>query len=161
MIRHLRVAFLIVLTGAVVRAGQSPAAGQGQAGQQAPTFRVAVDYVEVDVLVTDARGDYVRDLKKDDFQIFEDGKPQSIANFIPIDIPVERGEQPLFKSQPITPDVRANEQPFNGRVYVMVLDSAHTAPQNTNLMRLAAKRFINDKLGSNDLMAIVTARGAA
>src|SRR6185312_13502025 len=43
----------------------------------------------------------------------------------------------------------------------MVLDSAHTLPQNTTLMKLAAKEFINEKLGSNDLMAVVTARGAA
>jgi VWFA-related protein len=162
MIRHLRLLFVMVLVaGVVVSAGQSPAGGQTQTGQQPPTFRVAVDYVEVDALVTDARGDYVRDLKKEDFQIFEDGKAQTIANFVPIDIPIERGEQPLFASQPVPPDVRANEQQFNGRVYVMVLDSAHTLPQNTNLMRLAAKKFINEKLGSNDLMAVVSARGAA
>jgi len=162
MIRHLRLLFVMVLVaGVVVSAGQSTPGGQTQTGQQPPTFRVAVDYVEVDALVTDARGDYVRDLKKEDFQIFEDGKAQTIANFVPIDIPIERGEQPLFASQPVPPDVRANEQQFNGRVYVMVLDSAHTLPQNTNLMRLAAKKFINEKLGSNDLMAVVSARGAA
>ncbi len=162
MIRHLRLVFvMVVLGGAMVRAGQSPAASQRPAAPATPTFRVAIDYVEVDVLVTDARGDYVRDLKKDDFQVFEDGKAQPIANFVPIDIPIERGERPLFASQPIVPDVRENEQGFNGRVYVMVLDSAHTLPQNTNLMRLAAKTFINDKLGANDLMAVVTARGVA
>ena len=38
----------------------------------------------------DARGNYVRDLKKDDFQIFEDGKPQPVTNFALIDIPIER-----------------------------------------------------------------------
>ncbi len=161
MIRHLRLIFVMVLlAGSMVRAGQSPAANQNPT-TQTPTFRVSVDYVEVDVLVTDARGNYVRDLKKEDFQVFEDGKLQTLANFVPVDIPVERGEQPLFASEPVPADVRANEQPFNGRVYVMVLDSAHTLPQNTNLMRLAAKKFINDKLGANDLMAIVMARGAA
>jgi VWFA-related protein len=161
MIRHLRVATVFVLlAGSILRAGQAPA-GQAPAGPQTPTFRVAVDYVEVDVLVTDARGNYVRDLKKEDFQIFEDGKPQTLSNFVPVDIPVERGEQALFSKQPVDPDVKSNEQPFGGRVYVMVLDSAHTLPQNTNLMRLAAKKFINDKLGSNDLMAVVSARGAA
>ena len=150
---------MVLLAGTLISAGQSPSTAPSQAGPQAPTFRVAVDYVEVDVLVTDARGEYVRDLKKEDFQIFEDGKPQTIANFVPIDIPIERGEQPLFASAPIAPDVHSNEQPFNGRVYVMVLDSPHTLPQNTNLMRLAAKKFINEKFGANDLMAVVTARG--
>ena len=152
---------MVLLAGAVVSAGQNPAPAQTPGGPQPPTFRVDVDSVEVDVLVTDAQNNYVRELKKEDFQLFEDGKAQTIANFVPIDIPVERGEQPLFATQPVDPDVRGNEQPFNGRVYVMVLDSAHTLPQNTNLMRTAAKKFISEKLGSNDLMAVVTARGAA
>src|SRR5665213_623647 len=161
MMRTLRVAaVLVLLAGSMLSAGQAPPPAQRQGGAQTPTFRVAVDYVEVDVLVTDAKGNYVRDLTKDDFQIFEDGKPQTLSNFVPVDIPVERGEQALFSKQPIEPDVKSNEQPFGGRVYVMVLDSAHTLPQNTNLMRIAARKFINEKVGSNDLVAVVSARGA-
>jgi VWFA-related protein len=156
MRRHLRVALALAL--AVLPAG---AIISGQQSPQTPTFRVAVDFVEVDVLVTDSQGNYVRDLTKDDFQVFEDGKPQMVSNFVAIDIPVERGQQPLFTNRVVDPDVQSNERPFGGRVYVMVLDSAHTLPQNTNLMRLAAKKFINEKLGANDLMAVVTARGAA
>jgi len=163
--RQIRIAVLIVLllAGATLRAGQAPA-GQAPATpppSQTPTFKVQVDFIEVDAIVTDARGNYVRDLKKEDFQIFEDGKPQTITNFAPVDIPVEEGVRPLFAKGAIEPDVQSNEQPFSGRVYVMVLDSAHTLPQNTNLVRRAAKRFIDEKLGSNDLMAVVQARGAA
>jgi VWFA-related protein len=158
MIRYARavagLTLMVLVAGAILRAGQAP---------QTPTFRVAVDYVEVDVLVTDSQGNYVRDLKKEDFQIFEDGKPQVLSNFVPVVIPVERSEQALFTagSKPIEPDVQSNERGFAGRVYVMVLDSAHTLPQNTNLMKRAAKQFINEKLGSNDLMAVVTAHGVA
>ena len=161
MMRTVRVAaVMMLLAGSVLSAGQAPA-GQAPAGAQTPTFRIAVDNVEVDVLVTDAKGDYVRDLKKEDFQIFEDGKPQALSNFVSVDIPVERSEQALFTKQLVEPDVKSNEQPFGGRVYVMVLDSAHTLPQNTNLMRAAARKFITDKVGSNDLVAVVSARGAA
>src|SRR5215470_15010217 len=162
--RQIRVAVLVVLlAGATLRAGQAPS-GQAPAAppsSQTPTFKVQVDFIEVDAIVTDARGNYVRDLKKEDFQIFEDGKPQPITNFAPVDIPIEEGVRPLFAKGPVEPDVQSNEQPFSGRVYVMVLDSAHTLPQNTNLVRRAAKRFIDEKLGANDLMAVVTARGVA
>ncbi len=153
----------MLLAGATLRAGQAPA-GQAPAtpsSSQTPTFKVQVDFVEVDAIVTDARGNYVRDLTKEDFQLFEDGKPQPITNFASIDVPIERGERPLFAKAPVEPDVQNNERPFSGRVYVMVLDSAHTLPQNTNLVRRAAKRFIDEKLGSNDLMAVVMARGVA
>ncbi len=162
--RQIRIAALIVaLGGAALSAGQTPA-GQAQAAPQAPTaptFKVQVDYVEVDVLVTDARGNYVRDLKKEDFQVFEDRKAQTITDFALVDIPVERAERPLFAARPLEPDVASNERPFDGRIYVMVLDQAHTIPQNTNLVRRAAKKFIDEKLGANDLMAVVSARGVA
>ena len=162
--RQIRIAVLVVLlAGATLRAGQAPA-GQAPAApppSQTPTFKVQVDFIEVDAIVTDARGNYVRDLKKEDFQVFEDGKPQTVTNFVPIDIPIEQAERPLFAKGAVEPDVQSNEQPFSGRVYVMVLDSAHTLPQNTNLVRRGAKRFIDEKLGSNDLMAVVIARGAA
>ena len=161
MMRNLRVAaVMILLTGSLLSAGPQAPPAQAQAGAQTPTFRVAVDNVEVDVLVTDAKGNYVRDLTKEDFQVFEDGKPQALSTFVSVDIPVERSEQALFTKQLVEPDVKSNEQPFGGRVYVMVLDSAHTLPQNTNLMRTAARKFITDKVGSNDLVAVVSARGA-
>jgi VWFA-related protein len=157
------VGLVILLTGAALSAGQAPEAqppaGQTPAGAQGPTFKVQVDYVEVDVLVTDGRGNYVRDLKKEDFQVFEDGKPQAVTNFSLVDIPIERAERPLFAKQAVEPDVRSNEQPFDGRIYVMLLDEAHTLPGNTNLVRRAAQKFIDEKLGANDLMAVVYARG--
>jgi len=159
MNRTMRAAGLLaLLAGTALNAGQAPA-GQPPASTAGPTFKVQVDYVEVDALVTDARGNYVRDLKKEDFQVFEDGKPQAVTNFALIDIPIERGERPLFAKQPIEPDVKSNERPFDGRIYVMLLDEAHTIPSNTSLVRRAAQKFIDEKLGANDLMAVVFARG--
>ena len=50
----------------------------------------------MDARVLDARGMFVRDLKKEDFQVLEDGAPQTIATFALVDIPVERPLTPLF-----------------------------------------------------------------
>ena len=61
---------------------------------QMPTFRAEVEYVEVDALVTDEQGRFVPSLRKEDFRIFEDGKPQTIANFALVEIPMDRGERP-------------------------------------------------------------------
>ena len=68
---------------------------------QTPTFKVQVDYVDVDVLVTDNDGRFVRDLTKDDFEVFEDGQPQTIANFSVVDIPIERADRPLYSPDAI------------------------------------------------------------
>src|SRR5258708_30447488 len=104
-------ALLIFVFGAVLTAGQTPAPAP-QASQ--PTFKVQVDYVEVDVVVTDRQNQLVRDLKKEDFQVLEDGKPQTINTFTFVDIPIERADRPLYSSTPLDPDVRTNERAVEG-----------------------------------------------
>ena len=165
MTRRVRLAALFVfLTGTVLGAGQNPAPASSQPpppSPQGPTFRVRVDYVEVDVVVTDRDGNLVRDLKKEDFQVLEDGKPQTISAFTLVDIPIERPDRPLFQAEPIEPDVRSNEQPFDGRIYVMVIDDNHTNFGRTQRVRAAAKQFIERRLAANDLMAIVHTFGSS
>jgi VWFA-related protein len=154
---------IVLLAGAALTAGQAPAppAQQPPAAQQPPTFKVRVDYVEVDAVVTDRQGRIVRDLKKEDFQVLEDGKAQAITTFTMVDIPVERDNRPLFAASPIEPDVRTNEKPFDGRVYVMVVDDLHTRFGRTQRVKLAAKQFIERRLGANDLMAVVHTSGSS
>src|SRR5664279_2121280 len=45
------------------------------------TFKVNVNLVVVRVVVRDGQGHAVGTLKKEDFQLFDDGKPQTIARF--------------------------------------------------------------------------------
>src|SRR6059036_1239699 len=156
MYAHVKKAVLLVVASGAVLAGQTPAPAP-QATQ--PTFKVRVDYVEVDVVVTDRQGQLVRDLKKEDFQVLEDGKSQAVTTFTMVDIPVERADRPLFASAPIEPDVKTNEKPFDGRVYVMVIDDLHTRFGRTQRVRGAARQFIERRLGANDLMAVVHTAG--
>jgi hypothetical protein len=51
-----------------------------QASSQ-PSFKSGVNVVEVDVVVTDTKGQPVRGLKQGDFEILEDGKPVELATF--------------------------------------------------------------------------------
>jgi VWFA-related protein len=158
MTRRLRSAALcVLLAGTTVVAGQNPP--PAPSSSQQPTFKARVDYVEVDALVTDRQGNFVRDLKKEDFQVLEDGKPQTIANFAIVDIPIERADRPLFASSPVEPDTRTNERPFDGRVYVMVIDDLHTLFGRSGRVKIAAKEFIQKNFSANDLMAVVHTAG--
>jgi len=151
-------AFVVWLAGTALIAGQTqPAAPQ----TQQPTFKVQVDYVEVDALVTDRTGNFVRDLKKEDFQVLEDGRPQAITTFSIVDIPVERFQRPLGAEFPVEPDVKSNERPFDGRVYVMIIDDWHTSFGRSERVKRAARQFIQRNLGSNDLMAVVHTMGGS
>ena len=149
-------ALFVCLAGTALTAGQPPTPQL----PQPPTFKVQVDYVEVDIVVTDRQGNPVRDLKKEDFQVLEDGKAQVISAFTMVDIPVERADRPLFAASPIEPDVKTNEKPFDGRVYVMVIDDLHTRFGRSQRVKIAAKQFIERRLGANDLMAIVHTQSA-
>jgi VWFA-related protein len=129
-------------------------------GDQAPmTFKVEVNYVEIDAVVTDAQGNFVRTLTKDDFQVFEQGKPQTVANFSLVDIPVEKFDPPLYKVKPIEPDVRNNRREVEGRVFVLVLDDLNTSFSRSARVKLAARLFIERYLGANDVAAIVQTGG--
>ena len=60
------------------------------ADQQPPiTFKVEVNYVEIDAVVTDSSGNFVRGLTRDDFEVLEDGKPQAIQTFSYIELPAQ------------------------------------------------------------------------
>src|SRR6266536_1041106 len=51
------------------------------APQERPTFRVQVDLVTNDIVVRDDKsGTFIPDLKKDEFEIFEDGVKQDITS---------------------------------------------------------------------------------
>ena len=137
----------------------SPAPPASLQAGPAVTFKVEVNYVEVDARALDAQGNFVRDLNKEDFQILEDGVPQTVAAFAFVNIPVERPEVPLFAREPIESDVATNARDFDGRVYLFVLDDLHTHPLRSQLVKAAARRFIETKLGANDKAAIVTTSG--
>src|SRR3954468_5312490 len=155
----MRVGLVVLLSGVLLSAGQTQAPQSAEPQTATPTFKAQVEYVEVDALVTDAQGQFVRGLTKDDFQVFEDGKRQTIATFSLVDIPVERADRPLFASRPIDPDVRSNERPFDGRVYVAILDDLHTEALRSQRVKLAVRQFIERNLGANDLMAILSTGG--
>ena len=110
--------------------------------------------------MTDQQGNFVRNLTKDDFQVFEQGKPQTVSVASLVDIPVEKFDPPLFKTKPIEPDVRSNRKEFDGRVFVIVLDDLNTSFSRSARVKLAARQFIERYLGANDVAAIVQTGGA-
>src|SRR5690349_17331283 len=113
------------------------AQGQPQPPQQPPiTFRAEINYIEVDARVLDQQGKFVTGLKPEDFQVFEDGKPQKVSAFSLVNIPLERAARPLFASKPIEPDVRNNMQAADGRIYVIMLDDLHTSPLRSPRVKL-------------------------
>lgn len=62
-------------------------AAQERAVEAPPQIKRRVELVNVDVSVTDGRGNFVRGLRRENFRIFDDGVEQPITHFAPIDAP--------------------------------------------------------------------------
>ncbi|MGB9431000.1 MAG: VWA domain-containing protein [Candidatus Acidiferrum sp.] len=72
----------LALQGICIAAQEQPAA----AGQR---IRVDVERVNVGVIVTDSKGNFVEGLRREDFQILDDEKLQPITDFSPVDAPAQ------------------------------------------------------------------------
>ena len=110
------------------------------------------------VRVLDARGEFVRGLTQSDFQILEDGQPQTITAFSAVDIPFVRKDAtiPAPSSGAIRKRVASNESmQVDGRVYAFVLDNQDMDAAMALRARHVVRRFIGEGLAGNDLAAIV------
>ncbi len=152
-------ALLVVSAVTVVHLSAQAAGGRPQA--QPPTFRAQVNVVQVDAVVLDKQGNFVPDLRQEDFEVLEDGKPQRLASTLTVNVPVERVDAPLFAvgSRAIKPDVQSNARRFEGRVFIIVLDDLHTAPNRSHIARRIAREFIEKNVAPNDISAVVPTSG--
>ncbi len=60
---------------------------KARAQEGTPAIRIAVDRVNVGVIVTDGRGKFVEGLSREDFHIFDNGIEQPLTNFAAVDEP--------------------------------------------------------------------------
>jgi Ca-activated chloride channel homolog len=67
----------------------APAALPQQPTQAPPNIRVSVDRVNVGVVVTDSRGQFVGGLHREDFHLFDNGIEQPITDFLSVDEPAQ------------------------------------------------------------------------
>jgi VWFA-related protein len=81
----------VAVLGAVLLAAPLGADPQERPTGQGFAFRSAVELVNVTVTVTDEHGRFVPNLSADDFELYEDGKRQTISQFDSERVPVSLG----------------------------------------------------------------------
>lgn len=80
------------------------------------TAHVEVNVVNVDVSVSDRSGKPVMNLTRDDFTIFEDGKPMNISNFSLI----EKTVNSITTTTPATPQAATSAAPVHRKLLILV-----------------------------------------
>ena len=123
---------------------------------QQPTFRAAVEYVSVDVIVTGHDDQPITNLKQDEFEITEGGKKQAISDFQFVSVPLEHRTIDVTEAAAAPePDVVANTPPpRNSRQFVMVVDDLHILASEIVPVKRMMTDFIR-ALSPDDEVSIV------
>lgn len=124
---------------------QTPAGPQESASEKpaaAPgVIKTEANLVLVDVVATDKKDNYVRDLESSDFHVLEDDKEQTITSF-------SRSTEPGGPAGPAQP-----------RYIVLFFDNATMSPTEQTRARQAAAQFVEKSASKERLMAVVDYTG--
>ena len=133
---------------------QQPPA-QPPAGQRPPVIRSGINFVSVDVIVTDKRsGEVVLDLKQEDFEVREDKRPQAIQTFETIRIDALTGATNPKEIRSTFDEESEARQP-NVRLFVLLLDDYHVRRGNDLSVKKPLIDFVTNQLAPQDMVAVM------
>src|SRR6267378_3869450 len=147
--------------GLLLQAG-APSMAQ-QMGQAESRIQVTSELVLVNVVAHDKKGNLVRDLKKGDFTLFEDGKKQEVSTFdfenvddlgaaeATVSGTAEQGA--LLRSGKKAP---ASLDARDRRLILLFFDFSAMEPEQIDRSVEAAKKFVGTKMQPADLIALVS-----
>jgi VWFA-related protein len=120
-----------------------------------------VNLVPIRVVVRDAKGQVVGNLRKEDFQVFEDGKPQDISHFS-VETPASF-TQTFVRPDALPGTPESDKPPADfvppSRFVALLFDDAHVAMADLLQARIAATRYVDEALQPTDRVAVFTVSG--
>jgi len=168
------VALLLVLglgearIGLSAQAGQQPKQPQQQQPQpaqpapqtdpaQPPIFRTGINFVRVDVILTDKAGNPIADLQPSDFDVTEDGKPQKIETlkFIKLDGGVAAARDEPVREIRTDYDEEAEAARDDVRLFAVFLDDYHVRRSSSMSVRRQLATFVQNNLGPSDMIGVM------
>src|SRR5690348_10898159 len=156
--RLLRQIIATAATGGLLWAGPAPAFGRQATPQQEPAqapaqaregyaLRATTELVLVNVVAHDKKGNLIRDLKKSDFTVYEDGQKQQISSF-----DFENVDQLLTAGAADAPVLDARDR----RLMLLFFDFSAMDPEQIDRAVEAAQKFVRTQMQPADLIAIVS-----
>lgn len=128
--------------------------------QAAPVFPGEVEVITIDAVVLDGHGRPVAGLTREEFRVFEDGRPREVVSFEPYDRDATPGGQDEGQAPPV---IATNERgtELHGRAFALLLDDVFTPLQSAADVRQAAESFLRNSVGPGDEVTIATTSGNA
>ncbi|MGA7614861.1 MAG: VWA domain-containing protein [Thermoanaerobaculia bacterium] len=136
-----------------------PAFAQTDPQQKQPGFSATIDVrvINIDVVVTDKKGNPIKGLKKGDFEVLENGTPQKITNFseisVPAQPPTKKPVEPEVKAAPAVPvQVPENQK----RKIIIFVDNLSLNPFNRNRVFDSMEKFVKTAMRPGDEAMVAT-----
>jgi VWFA-related protein len=157
--------FLSILTISLVAAGAWTLFAQQDPGTQEleplSSFieTIDVNIVNLDVVVTDRRGNPVHGLTAADFEVFDNGRPQPITNFYEVKgrSIIDHRPDGSVVVEDLAPEALPHEVPKRlQRRFVFFVDNLSLAPFNRLPVFSEMKKFVDENLLPGDLAMVVT-----
>ena len=156
-----------LMAGLLFETAPSLTAQQAPQMPAAPSrISVTTELVLVNVIARDKKGNLIRDLKKEDFTLLEDGKKQEIStfDFENVDAPLTAGpaEATVSGSAPEGNLLRAPQKgpalldARDRRLMLFFFDFSAMDPEQIDRAVDAAKSFVSTKMQPADLVALVS-----
>lgn len=122
-----------------------------------PAVRVSARLVLVDAVVTDKSGQRITDLKKDDFIVLENGKPQKLSAFS-FEVPETPSPRPA-----LPPNIYTNRPEYDmpkGPLTILLLDGLNTALADQGYARSQMLKYLGTQLQPGQPVAVYTLAGS-
>jgi VWFA-related protein len=134
---------------------------QQKPAPQAPqtTFRTTIEGITTTVVPRDSRGNFVPDLRKDEFQVFEDGVEQSVTLFVPV-IGGRALQEEIATARPVVeglilPAARPPAD-VSGRIFIIFIDDLHLRALDTPRVRKVLTQIRDELIHEGDLVGFVS-----
>ena len=123
---------------------------------QRPRFVSTTDYVTTEVIVRDARGVFLPNLTMKDFELLEDGVPQTLTTFVRVQAgrATTQVAKPAAAGEGLILPPAKDEQP--GRIFAIFIDDRHIQPSNSIPTRNLVQKIRDTLLHDGDLVTMVS-----
>jgi VWFA-related protein len=140
-------------------AAPQPAAQEPTRPSQGNVIRRSFDIISTDVIARDSKGQFIADLKKGDFEIFEDGVKQDVVSFLLTHGGRVYNDSPAPAAAPMEGIILPASKPTNdaaGRIWLIFVDDLHLDFKATGRIKDLFKRISNELVHEGDMFGIVS-----